>query len=295
MRGGRTDRRRRRTARRLAGVLRRRRAWLLAGLGGLLVAAVAVVALAFPSVVAVTCPGCHGLEEVAPGLYTEPDLPPDRRRRAIEIVEAAGRRVHDFYGGRESAPRVLVCATDDCYRRIGGGGERGIAILNRAVMLSPRGANEVIAAHELSHVELDSRIGPGRVPRWFDEGLAVVVSGDPRYLAPETTPGTAAETDPKADPKAAPDRCLAEPGVALPGDPAGRPRAATDGERFYADSACRVSRWMSAAGGPAAVRRLIGRLAAGEEFAAVFPASAAGPPAQESTAQESTAVPGAGN
>nr|BFE84501.1 hypothetical protein GCM10020093_071020 [Planobispora longispora] len=138
---------------------------------------------------AVTCPGCHGLEEVAPGLYTEPDLPPDRRRRAIEIVEAAGRRVHDFYGGRESAPRVLVCATDDCYRRIGGGGERGIAILNRAVMLSPRGANEVIAAHELSHVELDSRIGPGRVPRWFDEGLAVVVSGDPRYLAPETTPG----------------------------------------------------------------------------------------------------------
>ncbi|WP_218061787.1 hypothetical protein [Planobispora rosea] len=260
MRAGRTDRRRRWPARRLADVVRRRWAWLLAGLGGLLVAAVAVVAVAFPSVVAVTCPGCYGLEEVAPGLYAEPDLPPDRRRQVIEIMEAAGRRVRDFYGGRGSAPRVLVCATDDCYRRIGGGGERGIAILNRAVMLSPRGIHPVIAAHELSHVELDSRLGTAGVPKWFDEGLAVVVSGDPRYLAPET----------------APDRCLAEPGVVLPGIPGERPRAATDGERFYARSACRVSRWMSAAGGPAAVHRLIGRLAGGEDFAAVFPPSAAG-------------------
>ena len=45
-----------------------------------------------------------------------------------------------------------MCLSDDCYRRIGGGRERGIAVLNRAVMLSPRGVNPVIAAHELTHL-----------------------------------------------------------------------------------------------------------------------------------------------
>ncbi|MFG1943168.1 hypothetical protein [Nonomuraea sp. NPDC048826] len=51
-------------------------------------------------------------------------------------------------------------------------------------MLSPRGADPVIASHELSHVELHTRLAGAEVPQWFDEGLAVVVCGDPRYLAP---------------------------------------------------------------------------------------------------------------
>jgi hypothetical protein len=53
---------------------------------------------------------------------------------------------------------------------------------------SPRGADVVIAVHELAHAELHRRIGvvttlSRSVPRGFDEGLAVVVSDDPRYRA----------------------------------------------------------------------------------------------------------------
>ncbi|MFB4290781.1 hypothetical protein ACBI99_24270 [Nonomuraea sp. ATR24] len=190
----------------------------------LLAAAVAVTAIAFPSVAATTCPGCYGLERLQPGVYAEPGLPPDRRRHVAEVVAQADQRVRDFFGGRESAPDILVCLSDDCYRRIGGGRERGIAVLNRSVMLSPRGVDPVIASHELAHVELHARLGGQEVPQWFDEGLAVLVSGDPRYLAP------------------AGDRCLAEPRASLPVTLDEWLRAASKDSRVYAEAACQVSR-----------------------------------------------------
>ncbi len=112
-----------------------------------------------PSVVATTCPGCYGLERLRPGVYAEPGLTAAQRRHVIEVVDQADARVRDFFGGRTTSPDVLVCLSDDCYRRIGGGGERGVAVLNRAVMLSPRGADPVIASHELTHV------GAARPPR----------------------------------------------------------------------------------------------------------------------------------
>ncbi|MBG0831437.1 hypothetical protein HS041_27195 [Planomonospora sp. ID67723] len=237
------------------GVVRRRWRWLLAGSGVLLTAVVAGVVLAFPSVAATACPGCYGLEGLGPGVYVEPGLSADQRRRVTEAVAAGERRVRDFYGGRTSSPRVLVCVTERCYRRIGGGRERGVAILNRAVMLSPRGIDPVIVSHELSHVELRERLGSAgdRVPQWFNEGLAVVVSDDPRYLLPRT----------------APDRCRVGPEGTPPSTSAEWLRTAGADEQVYARSACRVHRWLAANGGRAAVTDLVERMAAGERFALI--------------------------
>lgn len=53
-----------------------------------------------------------------------------------------------FYGDLQSSPRVLLCATDACYRALGGG-SRGVTLLDQALILSPREADTVIAAHEL--------------------------------------------------------------------------------------------------------------------------------------------------
>ncbi|MFG1615776.1 hypothetical protein ACGFI3_23695 [Nonomuraea wenchangensis] len=242
----------------------RRRKWvlLLGGSAALVVAAVAGVVTAFPSVAATTCPGCYGLERLRPGVYAEPGLSQAQRRHVTDVVEQARQRVGAFYGGRESSPGVLVCLTDACYRRIGGGGERGIAVLNRAVMLSPRGADPVIASHELSHVELHVRLG-GRaeqVPQWFDEGLAVLVSGDPRHLAPET----------------AGDRCLVDSRHALPETLTGWLEMAGTDPQAYAKAACQVSRWVQANGGRDAVRKLIERLAAGDDFAQIVTAAPSG-------------------
>ncbi|MGI5272595.1 hypothetical protein ACQEUU_25830 [Nonomuraea sp. CA-218870] len=77
---------------------RRWRGWWIAGTvtAVLLSAAVMLIALAFPSVAATTCPGCYGLERLQPGVYAEPRLAPAERRRVAEVVEQANRRVRDL-------------------------------------------------------------------------------------------------------------------------------------------------------------------------------------------------------
>ncbi|WP_201761448.1 MULTISPECIES: hypothetical protein [unclassified Nonomuraea] len=226
------------------------RGWWIAGTltAVLLAVAVVVTTIAFPSVAATTCPGCYGLQRLRSGLYAEPGLAPAQRRHVAEVVEQANQRVRDFFGGRASAPDVLVCLTDDCYRRIGGGRERGIAVLNRSVMLSPRGVDPVIASHELTHVELHVRLDGAEVPQWFDEGLAVLVSDDPRYLAP------------------AGDRCLLDSRRPLPVTLGDWLRAASADHRVYAEAACQVSRWAGTNGGKQAVLTLVERLSAGHAF-----------------------------
>ncbi|WP_063780944.1 hypothetical protein [Nonomuraea sp. SBT364] len=230
------------------GARRRRRGWRIAATvtAVLLAAAVALTAIAFPSVAATTCPGCYGLERLRPGLYAELGLAPAERRHVAEVVDQANQRVRAFFGGRVSSPDVLVCLSDDCYRRIGGGRERGIAVLNRSVMLSPRGVDPVIASHELTHVELHARLDGADVPQWFDEGLAVLVSDDPRYLAP------------------AGDRCLLDSRRALPATLADWLRTASANPHVYAEAACRVSRWAGRNGGTKALPTLIERLSTGE-------------------------------
>ncbi|MBF9133041.1 hypothetical protein I0C86_29370 [Plantactinospora sp. S1510] len=192
---------------------------------------------------------------VQDGLYADSGLSDADRQRLIEVYRDANRRVDGFYEGRRSAPTVLACFTTSCYQRVGGGGERGIAVRNQAVMLSPRGLDPVIAAHELSHVEFHVRLGSRRdqIPQWFDEGLAVLVSNDSRYLLPPT----------------APDRCRNTSPEPLPETLNAWLRAASSDVQIYAKAACRVYRWTDAHGGQRAVLDLIDRLHRGERFAAL--------------------------
>lgn len=217
------------------------------GLVVIVVATVGVLAWIYPSVAAISCPRCYGLERLRDDLYAERDLPASQQQQIIDVYAVASERVTDFYGGRVSRPRVLACMTDGCYTRIGGGGERGIAVLNRAVLLSPRGIDPAIAAHEMSHVEFHRRLTASDhpVPQWFDEGLAVLVAQDSRYLP--------------------------SPGVPCPAGgplPATLPewlRAATADDRIYADAACRVRAY----GDNRAILHVIDRLNHGEAFTEV--------------------------
>ncbi|MFC6022652.1 hypothetical protein ACFP2T_41650 [Plantactinospora solaniradicis] len=233
----------------------RRWPWWAAGLVVLTLATAAVPVLAFPSVAATTCPRCYGLVPVQNGLYTERGLSNADRQRLIEVYRDANQRIDGFYEGRESRPTVLACFTPGCYKRVGGGDERGIAVRDQAVMLSPRGIDPVIAAHELSHVEFHVRLGSRRdqIPQWFDEGLAVLVSDDARYLLPPT----------------APDRCRNASSEPLPRTLNAWLRVARTDEQVYAKAACRVYQWAEAHGGGRAVLDLVDRLNRGERFAAL--------------------------
>jgi hypothetical protein len=86
---------------------------------------------------------------------------------------------------------------------------------------------------------------------WFDEGLAVLVAEDARYLLPASGG----------------DRCMLPHADALAvtsGD--FRQHSAGGNDAPYRSAACVVSRWADGHGGPAGVRELITRLAAGERF-----------------------------
>ncbi|WP_460916508.1 hypothetical protein [Plantactinospora veratri] len=190
---------------------------------------------AFPAVAATTCPSCYGLELIADDLYAERGLRGTQQQQVIDVVDDGRRRVREFYGGTTGSPTVLACLSSTCYDRIGGGRERGIAVMNRAVMLSPRGVDVVIAAHELSHVEFGRRMDEHaeQVPQWFDEGLAVLVSDDPRYLLPQS----------------AGDRCRVPTVGPLPTTLDEWLAAARADTQLYARAACQVNRWADATAG----------------------------------------------
>lgn len=95
------------------------------------------------------------------------------------------------------------------------------------------------------------------MPAWFDEGLAVVVSDDLRYLRPDIIT----------------DRCLVEPALDLPVERfEWASRSAAD-HSLYTHAACRVLRWMKSHGGREAILALIRHIADGDSFVAAFTAS----------------------
>lgn len=215
---------------------------------------VATLAFVFPAVAAATCPQCYGFERIDDGLFIERSMTPGERAKTRDIIHRARERIRGFYGEQLGTASILICATNECYRDMRGGGSRGTAYYDAAILLAPNGANEVIAAHELSHIEFHKRIGAlraffGAAPAWFDEGLAVVVSDDRRYLEPEDRP----------------DRCRAHSDEALPLTSREWRRTA-EANNSYALAACRVSEWMKTKGGSAAVLQLARRIANGETF-----------------------------
>jgi hypothetical protein len=214
----------------------------------------AALIFAYPATAAIACPQCFGFASAGDGLFVDRGMDAETRSSASAVVEQARQNVGEFYGGLKSHPLVFACATPECYRRLHGGGSRGMAILSQALVLSPRGLNVTIATHELSHIELHRRIGTlrayrGAIPAWFDEGLAVIVSDDTRYLKPEHDG----------------DRCRQSSDQPLPETQRAWLRPGDDSR--YAVAACRVSRWMATHGGGDGVLRLVARIADGEDFA----------------------------
>ena len=241
---------------------RRRAARVFATIFALIVVAMVGTIVAFPVAAAIACPTCYGLEPLSSNVFVERTLAPEARAHVIDAVAEARKRVRDFYGQFESDPRVLVCSSETCYRHIGGGHTRGKSFFDLALILSPRGVDQVIAAHELSHIELHHRVGfvrflSGTIPAWFDEGLAVVVSDDPRYLAPV---GVA-------------DRCLFRSDELLPNGMFDWSKRADEDSHIYAAAACRVSEWMARNGGSGAIRRLVSQVSDGVPFSPAYVSS----------------------
>lgn len=124
-------------------------------------------------------PAEEGLVEIAPHVFVDQEVGPANVARLLKLMDKARVRAGFYYGELLATPDVLFCSSMDCYRKFGGiglGYTRGNTIL-----ISPYGWRAAIVSHELSHVELATRLGGSpevldRVPQWFDEGMAVMVS-----------------------------------------------------------------------------------------------------------------------
>lgn len=230
-------------------------------LGILALLTLGVALLTARPLVAAGCPGCFGFIRQAPGLYVQSSMPAEQRIRAAAALGAATQRVGAFFGGLQHAPRVLICADDACYHRIGGHPGSGTGTAGSfAVVVSPEAINTVPMAEALAQLELHGRVGywrelTGAVPIWFDQGVAVLAADDTLYIRP----------------RGGRDRCLAGPIPDMPVTPEDWNGALQEqGQILYARAACQTDMWMESHGGPAAVAALLAKVAVGQSFDSLY-------------------------
>ena len=127
-------------------------------------------------------PSASGMDQVTATLYVEPVMNAEKRRALQQQIDLGRAHVAAFYGSITTAPYFVACVTTQCAVRFGSYGEPATAFGDVAIRLSLNGRLTQLVAHEWSHAELYRRAGGwrhiGKIPRWFDEGVAVVVADE---------------------------------------------------------------------------------------------------------------------
>jgi hypothetical protein len=129
-------------------------------------------------------PTWFGMESIASRVYVDKAMPAGQRAEILKLVSGAEQQVRRYYGSATAKPKLLFCSREETFQSFGGTKQTGLTVLGYASLFSPRGLSVPIVAHEWSHVEFYSRVDLRRwlgVPQWFDEGLAVTVSEEPRH------------------------------------------------------------------------------------------------------------------
>ena len=124
-----------------------------------------------------------GMEQIAPRIYVSKEITEEQRKQLLNAVEQARHRVTAFYGSLVSNPNFYGCANRECIEFFGGKGD-GYAVKATGILLWPKSFIPEAIAHEWSHSELFLRLNGikgTRLPGWFNEGLAVVVSELPHH------------------------------------------------------------------------------------------------------------------
>lgn len=216
---------------------------------------IALLVWAEPALAALACPQCFGFERLQNSIFVDPAMTQAERSRFAEVVSEGQARATHYLGALHEHPVILACVSPECSKRMREKGARALSYAQFGLKLAPRGLDSITVAHELTHIELHGRLGlvrllSGAMPAWFDEGVAVLASDDPRYLLPE---GSA-------------NRCRMEPSTELPSGMWDWMRRASADDGLYAQASCRVLRWGDAHGGRKAVLALIEQVSAGKRF-----------------------------
>ena len=218
-------------------------------------------------------PDWTGMQAVQRDVWVEASLTDaSRQEQVLVLYQRAQARLAAVVGEVQSRPIHVFCYTEACYQSFGGGSPRAKSFGSLRTLIGPRGLSEFTLAHEWWHTELHYRIGyfnRRRVPAWFDEGMAVWVSDDPRFdesvyqriLAAGINPPELSELETRSQFTAA---------IGRYGDHLRAVEANSDAMTVvYPTAAHEVRRWMKGAGLPG-LHALIAGLARGEEFTRLY-------------------------
>lgn len=127
-------------------------------------------------------PELSGMDKFDTRLYVEPTMTRLQRDALQGEIEQGREAVARFFGEVTASPYIVACLSNECDRRFGSYGQRAAAYGDMAIRLSGRGLSAALVAHEWSHAEVYRRAGgwwnARKIPRWFDEGVAVVVANE---------------------------------------------------------------------------------------------------------------------
>lgn len=130
-------------------------------------------------------PARFDMAQIAPRVYVDPRMPKNQQLALSEAIATARQRIHLYFGNVVSDPEIFACASEKCLQWIDGEAARTGRYDPSKLFLPQGGLTAPMIAHEWSHAEFSTRVGDNftanEIPRWFDEGLAVLVSNEPTH------------------------------------------------------------------------------------------------------------------
>ncbi|MCL7463945.1 hypothetical protein [Phaeovulum sp. NW3] len=148
-----------------------------------------VLSLVSPPVLAQGLPGMgRGMVSAGGRVMIDRAAGAAERRAILARIKAAEAGIAKAFGARRSAPQWQVCTTPAC-DRANGMTSRAMSYGALLVTISSKAvADDKTYLHEHVHAELASALpfaigAASRLPNWFDEGLATVISRSAGYPA----------------------------------------------------------------------------------------------------------------
>ena len=108
---------------------------------------------------------------------------PSRYDQAVKLYDEAFEFVSRSVGSMERKPRAIFCTSQDCYRSFGFTRTAANTVGVSGIVIGPRGWKDYYLRHEMIHHLQAERMGVLQqwlIPNWLTEGMAYVLSEDPR-------------------------------------------------------------------------------------------------------------------
>jgi len=110
-------------------------------------------------------------------------MPKEQRQALLYNLPLAKKYVSAVWGELISQPVIYACSTEECFSNLGG--QTGEHYFLQHLLLSPQTLTTEQISHQWSHAELTQRIDDSSaikdIPRWFAEGIAVIVSHEAKH------------------------------------------------------------------------------------------------------------------